>query len=610
MNHALAPYLPLAKDETVNSWVCRMAEYHTGDAVSRFLGDLGLSVYAFVSGSSEALSVIAAATGENFGELRARQPERTTPREFRFKGHTVTSEFMPIAHTSYCAACLLEDDAVRAASRVGRWPWLLSPVRTCERHGLSLSQHRKEKWDDILRNLSDIAPRGHELERLTANAQSRMVSPLQEYVVGRFNGNSGAAWLDAQTIEQAARTSEMIGVLAGWGATPNLNQFTSDNWDSAGKLGFEITKGGEASIQEFFRDLQKRHPDPSGNAGPQAVFGRLYQWLQFGRSGKDRGPIKEVLRSHILETMAIEPGTVLLGHTVETRRFHSVPSLAKQYSLHPATLRRVAVLRGLIGGAKSDLRKNIFDAQRGEAVAASLLRAITVKEAQTRLNATRLQAQMLIREGFIKSVIGNAALKGGAATCIDPHSVEEFLKKLSSKARSVSQLSKEVRPITKSAEISGRPTREIIKLLISGGLERVETEKGSSGFSAVHVDPGEIIKKLPDPDTRMGRGELAQLLKISHVAMKRLSEGAEGEPLLNPKPRTSTLGARMRYSDEEVDWFQRTYATLGELVRTSGLHHAQVLKQLRDENIGPVRDPEKIKIHLFKRGAAFAALQY
>lgn len=482
-------------------------------------------------------------------------------------------------------------------------------MRTCERHGLSLSQHRKQKWDDVLRNLSDIAPHGHELEILAANAQSRKVSPLQVYVVDRFKGNSGPAWLDAQTIEQAARTSEMVGVLAGWGATPNLNQFTSDNWDAAGRLGFEITKGGEASIQEFFRDLQKRHPDPSGNAGPQAVFGRLYQWLQFGRSGKDWGPIKEVLRDHILETMAIEPGTVLLGHTVEKRRFHSVPSLAKKYGLHPATLRRVAVLRGLIGGARSDLHKNIFDAQRGEAVAASLLRAITVKEAQTRLNATRLQAQMLIREGFIKSVIGKAALKGGAATCIDPYSVEEFLGQLSRKARSVPRLSKGVRSITKSAEISGRPTREIVKLLLSGRLERVEVEIGSSGYSAVHVDPGEVIEKLPDPDTRMGRGELAQLLRISPVAMKRLSEGAEGEPFLNPKPRTSTLGAPMRYSHEEVDWFQRTYATLGELVRISGLHHAQVLKQLRENNIGPVRDPEQIKIHLFKRGVAFAVLQ-
>ncbi len=60
---------------------------------------------------------------------------------------------------------------------------------------------------------------------------------------------------------------------------------------------------------------------------------------------------------------------------------------------------------------------------------------------------------------------------------------------------------------------------------------------------------------------------------------------------------------------EDVDRLQGTHMTSRELIRRTWLHRTHVLKRLHNKGVGPVRDPDKTKIHVLERAAATEALQ-
>ena len=73
----------------------------------------------------------------------------------------------------------------------------------------------------------------------------------------------------------------------------------------AGAAGFEIAAGGPPAIGAFLTELQHTYPyGRSGLEGPQAVFGRLYQWLEFGAENPAYDPVRAVVvnagRRHVL----------------------------------------------------------------------------------------------------------------------------------------------------------------------------------------------------------------------------------------------------------------------------------------------------------------------
>lgn len=97
----------------------------------------------------------------------------------------------------------------------------------------------------------------------------------------------------------------MLGAVLLFGTHVDLPDLSHDQWDAAGAEGFAFAAQGEAGICEALDVLGKRLRTDPPNRGPQAAFGRLYQWLQFNRCGKDRGPIREVLRECIPDTMDV-----------------------------------------------------------------------------------------------------------------------------------------------------------------------------------------------------------------------------------------------------------------------------------------------------------------
>lgn len=297
--------------------------------------------------------------------------------------------------TTYCPACLLDDAAPGSPSggqRVGRVNWMFSPVRTCPVHGTLLIRRANTHYSEQFQDMSLVAPDEAALARQVEKAGTRSVSPLQIYVQRRFDGASGPAWLDGQMIDQATRICEMLGACLEFGAHCNLEELTMEQRDAAGTIGFAAAAGGQDGVRGALEQIDRNSRETwTKGAGPQAGLGRIYQWLQFNKSSRDPGPIWDLVRAFILDTMAIGPGTNLFGEVVVARRRHSVASLAKETGVHPTTRNRALVRSGLVAnGADRAVDKfGSFDAMAGEILAARIKNSLPTTQVSQFLNCNR-----------------------------------------------------------------------------------------------------------------------------------------------------------------------------------------------------------------------------
>ena len=127
------------------------------------------------------------------------------------------------------------------------------------------------------------------------------------------------------------------------------------------------------------------------------MFGRLYQWLQFPKSEKKPGSIKDVLREQVFKRFDLAGSKRALAKTLPERRLYTVNSLARETGPHYTTLGNLLVAANVIS-AKKHLSGELvrFDAQNEEEVAAMAKPAVSVIDLPELLNCSRTQADQLV----------------------------------------------------------------------------------------------------------------------------------------------------------------------------------------------------------------------
>ena len=257
---------------------------------------------------------------------------RFSPYTYSLRGEKFGSGLFIGRLTKFCPQCLLEDNARghhQHWDRRERLAWLFRPITACPVHRISL--HFAGPQPGIAPDLSCRVPaENEELRLLVDHATLREPSPLQAYLLARLEGAAGPSWLDGQTIEQAVGATEMLGAVLAFGARVNTNDLTVGDWHDAACTGWQWAKQGEAGLREAFSHIQSMQPKTRQIRGsaPGQAFGALYQWLANPHLKSDRGPIKDLLRTHILETEALTSDRTTLGEVV--RRNHIARSTLGQ----------------------------------------------------------------------------------------------------------------------------------------------------------------------------------------------------------------------------------------------------------------------------------------
>lgn len=529
----LAPQIPFDPRESPLSYAARLAGVHTGDRLVPFLRDVEIEPEDMAANKEEALSRLAELSDVPLGDLRANAPVPLGERTYDLRGELVTAEFLANPYTVFCSACLAEDD--RTGGRRGRWEWALSVVRTCSRHSIPLLRQAKGPWDDVFHELEYIVPeRGEDLQALIEEAEPRASSPHQEYVIRRLNGEAGPQWLDAQSLEQAVRATELLGVLVEHGPDQLLPELTPDDWDHAGRIGFGFTSRGEEGIREALVAQFRKFEDASGTPGARKIFRCLYEALAYSKSHKEPGDIARILRDVIIENIALPAGTKVMGVRLRERHLHTVASLAKEQSLNSVTLRDVLVAAGVIPD-KAPAHYPI-PVNKGCEVASRVKRIVHVTSLPEALACARALVDQLFADRMITPIYyGRPGTKGRTQKAVDREEIAMLVGKLHAKAVALDAEADGLVPVSKAAEKAKVPAVTVVHMILGGFLERVFRLAGQDGIAALRVDLAEIKRHRELCTVGLSTLEALASLKISRNILWRLVDGCAEEVSLSVK---------------------------------------------------------------------------
>lgn len=583
----LFPYLPFDTDETPISYGNRMSEFHAGRSFPEILKDIDVLQNDMVANKPKALERLAQVSGVSIEALRRNTPIPLDHRKYNLRGEIVSAEFLSSPHIVFCPACLLEDD--QCGGRRVHWSWGLAVVRTCPRHGTALQHQTANSWNDRLQPLDHLVPeRGEALKAIVASATRRVPPALQDYVLDRLEGRKGPEWLDAQTLEQAVRATELLGVLLEFGSEQSLPELTPDDWDRAGRTGFKFTAAGEAGILDALQEQFDRFASSKGTPGAQKIFGCFYKALAYSKSLKDPGDVARILREFIWDRIAMRAGTKVLGQELPERRLHTVGSLAQETGHDSRRLYNMLVGAGVVPpGAASHFA---IPVDIGRAVAASVQRIVKMTELSRALNCTRPMVEQLCDERILTPVYyGPPGINGKLQKGVDGDELEALADALSAKVTSNEVLPGQV-PIAKAAEKAKTPAVGVVQLILAGFLQNVTRVDEVSGINGLRVCPSEVKLVAHSALRGMPAAKAFAALKLTMDAGWELVERHPEEVSLASHKISGDHGdyTITRFFPEAITDFDAQFTTLARAAEIHGSGVKELKRSLKKVGAKPV----------------------
>jgi hypothetical protein len=605
--------VPFSDDEPLAALVSRLAARNTNGQPAQFASTLGLVWQDVIDATDEARAVIARHLGAVPDAIGRAGPRRIGDRLFTFGNERVPRTFIQRARIHACPACLQDDFAARGGrpeiACTQRAAWQIAHVRTCPVHCRSLVQigyaATPERLGDFAETVKRAWPHMH---ALAAKGVPRKASPLENYVLDRLAGRPGPEWLDSNTIHGAARACEMIGAGARHGAHAKLEEFDEEDWHRSGSTGFAIASGGEERIRGFLAEIRDTCPSDAGQIGMRAVFGNLNEWLAHGDEIGEAGPLRDMLRRFVIDTMPVGPGDFVFGDPVRHRTVHSVYTLHEASGLHPKRLRKLLVDRGLV--AASDCRSDhlvTFAAVDGEALARDLSGSLSLKQAEAYLNCTRVHTRLLEEHGFIKAAV-DAEHRGRLAKhAFAPAGLDDFLERLLAGATPMSDPEPHFVNIPTAAKRACCSSMEIVKLVLDGTVRNRGRDMAIEGYLSLLVDVEELRRHVRLDVEPLGaplRQAERQLRTSTAVVEALIAPGPNGEPpILESLTATNPVNRcpQVLVPFAALEAFERQFVGLMALAKETGIHHVQLRKRLDAAGVEAAFEPERVGARFYAR---------
>ncbi|KQW23203.1 hypothetical protein ASC80_07895 [Afipia sp. Root123D2] len=600
--------VPLGVGETPASFVSRLAVRYAPSA-REFCLDFRTTFQKVVDGDPQALAIVATKGGVALEALAANAFVKTGERRYLLRGQDLVRGSLRRATVAICPKCCASDIADAPNLRAELAPyqrslWQITAVKTCPIHTTPLMVLDQNLTPSLLhdwsRHVSKVLP---DLCRLAAEAGTRTLTGLETYIVDRVAGRAAeSVLLDGMPLHVAIAGCELFGAVATLGRMPNLKTLADNEWRRAGAAGFDILNGGKSAVDTVLRGLQASYPYlRTGKEGPQAVFGRIYQVLEFGRDDPAYDPLRDLVGNFIRTRFPVGPGDVVLGKPVEQRRLHSIRTLSMETGLHPKRLRKLLEASRALPEDAADLADGncLFDAEKGSLTAREALAAtLSVRKAGEYLNAPRVQRDMLYRSGLIVPRL--RAGDHGAADQFATEDLDRLLTTLLDGAKPVASASRDRVNIPGAAKFACCSSEEIVRLILDGKVQRKWQLTSERGYMSVLVDVEEVrtLVRGPDLGGLTGLQIKDKLSTTAKVASALIKHGhLKSITAINPINRCPTVVVPIH----EVERFEREFVSLFAIARRQGRHHMAVKKELLAAGVKPAIDPKKIGATFYRR---------
>jgi hypothetical protein len=606
---ALRVTIPLGRGEAVTSFASRLAAAN-GLPVREFCLDWNFRFQAVVDGDAAAIEILADKGGVASADLMAHAFIHGQKHAFTYRGEQLMRFSLRRKRVAVCPHCLTDDIANSNRKPhlavYGRAIWQIDCSKTCLVHQIALAVVADDMDPASMHEFTHhVAPILRDLSKLADQAVRRQLTGLEKYVLTRLDGARQAKFLDSLALFVAIKLCEMLGAVELFGRTANLKRLSDEQWRTAGAAGYAIAAGGPPAIGAFLSRLQATFDFSrrSGTEGPQALYGRLYQWLEFGAEDAAYNPVRDVVGRHIRDHLALGPGDLVFGKPVEIRTLHSIRSLSLEANVHPKRLRKLLRAAGIIGEDQDPLvdASVVFAAGKASSVITRAKGAMSLPAAGEYLNAPRVHRVLLVEAGILVPCLSAAGF--GAVDQFAVADLDEFLRRLLDGAEEVKKPKAGQVGIPAAAKRANCKAAEIVRFILDKKLKWVGRLTGLEGYLSVLVELEEIRGLVRGEDhggltpnqvacaieahDRVARA----LIRLGHIKTVNTINP------INRCPQVVVMPA-------EVARFQRKYVSLFGLAKERRRHFRKLKQEMDEAGAEPVFDAEKVGATFYRREVA------
>jgi len=582
--------------EPAFSFASRLAAAMGVPSLRDFCRHMTLPYDALLSGDAKPIEQLAVLGRADPVDLRRHSPIRRDGL-LAINGQKISKKDIWLRRLWSCPACLA-DDIEKGGGPVASRPLpaiVLAYPRTCAVHRVPLVDLGKGQASTVSHDIAAIA--NLHCPQLTDHGTSADPLPdsgFANYVHSRLFGCNGPPFLDALPFHVAVRFTEMVDASKVFGKSFDRRHLSSEDWWRAGQMGFAVTSEGKEGLRPFLASQLESFWETEHVAGGQTMLGTIYSWLQSRIDAPDFATVCALVREHAVDTLPLGPGNDFLG-PIQTRRWHSIHSAAKEYAIHPKRLRKQLATAGYIKSGHEEFTddRTLFEAGPAAPLLAELACSMSADEASDYGGIPRNAWKLLVGAGIIRPISGRGS--GGSYTVFARSAIDDFLGRLtrtavSVKAAQIWPLPKlELTSIQAAAKRAKCSIVEIVLLLLDGELNTVGIKEGLREFRAIMVKPDEIHQKLARPGLKgVKLREVERSLGTTTLTVRALVDGGYLEAVreLNPVsrcPQTVVV-------PEALQTFAETYVSLSQLARERRMQIAALKRELDEAEIAPAFD--------------------
>jgi hypothetical protein len=484
----LWPSLPYDREETVLSYADRLSMMHTGSGMERLVRDLGINIEHFTSGREDAVSAFAETIRLPLEDVK-KGVIRVLQRRASFRGEDISKPFLSPRAARYCPSCLAEDG--QRADRRFRLIWGFRHVVRCDRHSAWLIDTPCKNETNL--RLA-IGPKTLGETQTTSTETPDYLSWLRVRLDGRSLPDN--SWMADQTLEQVLAASEMLGAILEHGHRVAVMKLSPEQTEEATDIGLSIYSEGPEAISEALDAIRITSPATAVQAGALAHYGQLYDWLHRRSNVIDPGPIRDILRDHIIKNSAVEPGTKVLGVEITERKYHTIQSLSAEVDIARVRLSRVLKRLGQLPGdaTEIDCGNAVFEAAKTVPMIEAFKSAVRLQDVPDYIGATKGQFEALYRMDIVKPLVPRTSRGSVRNVVFSQQHLDEFLQGLQELPLLADDIEGDFHPVAYACQ-RGAGLFEDVFVDIQAGRICGYRHPDKAGISAVYVDLS-LISKL------------------------------------------------------------------------------------------------------------------
>ncbi len=610
MAGALWPSAKPEYDETPISNLARNALLNHQPYLTRFCTDMGIDKQSIADCVPGEIQAWANLLGVNPSSFEAGTIRRVSEQSYWYRGEKLVRTSLRRNIAQACPICLANDiaqsDLPAEVAVFGRAHWLIAPLRSCLKHGFELVEFPRGRGVRLHDFASAVRPALQHLPRLIDEGRFREPTRFELYLGHRLSRvpHPPAPFLDRIEFHAVARICEMLGVVLSFGPHVNINTLTSQDRSRACEAGFEVAVQGEERIRKTFEDIKQSNKFPhSTYIGPQAVFGRFYQWLasSTGAQHPGYGPIRHLLREYIVANFALSEGADVLGTPLPARRFHTIHSAGDELGIPPKKLKNALMALGNLPkhANQDEANRSLFDAIGNTEVLQIISEALSMAQARKYLGVNPELMTSLHRSGFIKPFVRKNSQQKICNHLYSKCSLDQFLSDLYYNCQDSEISQRTATNLLKTAQKANRSQIEVIKLKLSGKLRNVWRRQNRTGIPSLLFDASEVCSLLHKPQNVHTVGQVAEILRSTRSVVRALIE--EGIFSTNTIPHAVNSRSVVVIPAPEVAQFRREICTIFDLARETGVHYSRVKRAIQTTEIEPTLRSDRFTVDFYRR---------